>query len=69
MEIKRCKYAYELFLLRTFTAVILPRQVHALNILQALFKDTSWGENIMPYIADGIQAATLGCMSPLWAES
>ncbi|NXD75401.1 THADA protein, partial [Halcyon senegalensis] len=42
-------------------------QVHALNILRALFRDTRLGENIMPYVADGIQAAILGFMSPLWA--
>ncbi|NWR70297.1 THADA protein, partial [Centropus unirufus] len=42
-------------------------QVHALNILRALFRDTRLGENIMPYVAEGIQAAILGFMSPVWA--
>ncbi|XP_074945130.1 tRNA (32-2'-O)-methyltransferase regulator THADA isoform X1 [Phalacrocorax aristotelis] len=42
-------------------------QVHALNILRALFRDTRLGENIMPYVADGLQAAILGFMSPVWA--
>ncbi|XP_075781546.1 tRNA (32-2'-O)-methyltransferase regulator THADA isoform X2 [Pelodiscus sinensis] len=42
-------------------------QVHALNILRALFRDTRFGENIMPFIADGIQAAILGFTSPVWA--
>lgn len=42
-------------------------QVHALNILRALFRDTRLGENIMPYVADGIQAAILGFTSPIWA--
>ncbi|NWX40607.1 THADA protein, partial [Steatornis caripensis] len=42
-------------------------QVHALNVLRALFRDTRLGENIMPYVADGIQAAILGFMSPVWA--
>ncbi|NXL50573.1 THADA protein, partial [Podilymbus podiceps] len=42
-------------------------QVHALNILRALFRDTRLGENIMPYVADGIQAAILGFTSPVWA--
>ncbi|NXJ75559.1 THADA protein, partial [Trogon melanurus] len=42
-------------------------QVHALNILRALFRDTRLGENIMPYVADGIQAAILGFMSSVWA--
>lgn len=44
-------------------------QVHALNILRALFRDTRLGENIMPYVADGIQAAILGFVSPVWAVS
>ncbi|KAM4693409.1 tRNA (32-2'-O)-methyltransferase regulator THADA [Discoglossus pictus] len=42
-------------------------QVHALNILRALFRDTRLGENIIPYIADGTQAAILGFTSPVWA--
>ncbi|NXC48618.1 THADA protein, partial [Penelope pileata] len=42
-------------------------QVHALNIVRALFRDTRLGENIMPYVADGIQAAILGFTSPVWA--
>uniref|UniRef100_A0A8C0AS56 tRNA (32-2'-O)-methyltransferase regulator THADA n=1 Tax=Buteo japonicus TaxID=224669 RepID=A0A8C0AS56_9AVES len=42
-------------------------QVHALNILRALFRDTRLGENIMPYVADGIQVAILGFTSPVWA--
>uniref|UniRef100_A0A8C2TDP2 tRNA (32-2'-O)-methyltransferase regulator THADA n=1 Tax=Coturnix japonica TaxID=93934 RepID=A0A8C2TDP2_COTJA len=44
-----------------------PPSVHALNILRALFRDARLGENIMPYVADGIQAAILGFMSPVWA--
>ncbi|NWJ00376.1 THADA protein, partial [Crypturellus undulatus] len=48
------------------SANVIP-QVHALNILRALFRDTRLGENIIPYIADGIQAAILGFMSPVWA--
>uniref|UniRef100_A0A5F8HEJ9 tRNA (32-2'-O)-methyltransferase regulator THADA n=1 Tax=Monodelphis domestica TaxID=13616 RepID=A0A5F8HEJ9_MONDO len=44
-------------------------QVHALNILRALFRDTRLGENIIPYVADGIQAAILGFTSPVWAVS
>ncbi|GCB77778.1 hypothetical protein scyTo_0020033, partial [Scyliorhinus torazame] len=44
-------------------------QVHALNILRALFRDTRLGENVIPYVADGIQAAILGFTSPVWAVS
>lgn len=42
-------------------------QVHALNILRALYRDTRLGENIIPFIADGLQAAVLGFTSPVWA--
>ncbi|KAM6460895.1 tRNA (32-2'-O)-methyltransferase regulator THADA isoform 3-T5 [Liasis olivaceus] len=42
-------------------------QVHALNILRALFKDTRLGENIIPYVADGMRAAILGFTSSAWA--
>ncbi|XP_063474172.1 tRNA (32-2'-O)-methyltransferase regulator THADA isoform X8 [Symphalangus syndactylus] len=42
-------------------------QVHALNILRALFRDTCLGENIIPYVADGAKAAILGFTSPVWA--
>ncbi|XP_030105663.1 tRNA (32-2'-O)-methyltransferase regulator THADA isoform X3 [Mus musculus] len=42
-------------------------QVHALNILRALFRDTRLGENIIPYVAGGAKAAILGFTSPVWA--
>ncbi|XP_062934463.1 tRNA (32-2'-O)-methyltransferase regulator THADA isoform X2 [Cynocephalus volans] len=42
-------------------------QVHALNILRALFRDTRLGENIIPYVADGAKATILGFTSPVWA--
>ncbi|XP_036403279.1 thyroid adenoma-associated protein [Megalops cyprinoides] len=42
-------------------------QVHALNILRALYRDTRLGENIVPFVADGMQAAVLGFTSPVWA--
>ncbi|KAG5266714.1 hypothetical protein AALO_G00235290 [Alosa alosa] len=42
-------------------------QVHALNILRALYRDTRLGENIVPFVADGLQAAVLGFTSPIWA--
>ncbi|XP_057197470.1 thyroid adenoma-associated protein isoform X2 [Triplophysa rosa] len=42
-------------------------QVHALNILRALFRDTRLGENIVPFVAEGMQAAVLGFTSPVWA--
>ncbi|XP_072436771.1 thyroid adenoma-associated protein isoform X3 [Chiloscyllium punctatum] len=42
-------------------------QVHSLNILRALFRDTKLGENIIPYVPEGMQAAILGFTSPVWA--
>ncbi|KAM6221231.1 tRNA (32-2'-O)-methyltransferase regulator THADA isoform 2-T2 [Rhynchocyon petersi] len=42
-------------------------QVHALNILRALFRDTHLGESIIPYVTDGAKAAILGFTSPIWA--
>ncbi|KAJ7341143.1 hypothetical protein JRQ81_004925 [Phrynocephalus forsythii] len=42
-------------------------QVHALNILRALFRDNRLGENIIPYVADGVRAAILGFTSSVWA--
>nr|XP_044628256.1 thyroid adenoma-associated protein isoform X2 [Equus asinus] len=42
-------------------------QVHALNILRALYRDTRLGGNVIPYIADGAKAAILGFTSPVWA--
>ncbi|XP_015218624.2 thyroid adenoma-associated protein isoform X1 [Lepisosteus oculatus] len=42
-------------------------QVHSLNILRALFRDTRLSENIVPYVAEGVQAAILGFTSPVWA--
>uniref|UniRef100_A0A8C4Z6R2 tRNA (32-2'-O)-methyltransferase regulator THADA n=1 Tax=Gadus morhua TaxID=8049 RepID=A0A8C4Z6R2_GADMO len=42
-------------------------QVHALNILRALYRDTRLGENIIPFVSEGMQAAVLGFTSPIWA--
>ncbi|XP_022108564.1 thyroid adenoma-associated protein homolog [Acanthaster planci] len=42
-------------------------QIHALNILRVLFKDARLGEDVIPYIADGVRAAILGFAAQLWA--
>ncbi|XP_033103076.1 thyroid adenoma-associated protein homolog [Anneissia japonica] len=41
-------------------------QVHALNIMCALFRDTRLGEDVYSFIADGMRAAILGFKSRLW---
>ncbi|XP_016129375.1 thyroid adenoma-associated protein homolog [Sinocyclocheilus grahami] len=64
--------------MRSLTALAMPSndadtesssvpQVHALNILRALYRDTRLGENIVPFVSDGMQAAILGFTSPVWA--
>ncbi|XP_063957410.1 tRNA (32-2'-O)-methyltransferase regulator THADA-like [Lytechinus pictus] len=42
-------------------------RVHALNILRALFRDTKLGQEVLPYIGDGVKAAILGFAAKLWA--
>ncbi|KAK2535660.1 Thada [Columba guinea] len=66
-EIKSCDPSSTLCATRRSAGIPFYIQVHALNILRALFRDTRLGENIMPYVADGMQAAILGFMSPVWA--
>ncbi|XP_056128449.1 thyroid adenoma-associated protein isoform X2 [Rhinichthys klamathensis goyatoka] len=64
--------------MRSLTALAMPSndgatesstvpQVHALNILRALYRDTRLGENIVPFVSEGMQAAILGFTSPVWA--
>lgn len=44
-------------------------QVHARNILRALYKETKLGEDVFPYVADGVQVAVDGFLSEIWAVS
>ncbi|KAL8624379.1 hypothetical protein ACOMHN_012779 [Nucella lapillus] len=41
-------------------------QVHALNVLRALFKDSRLGEDVAIYISDGLKASILGFKSQYW---
>ena len=42
-------------------------QVHALNILRALYQETALGDDVFPYIAEGLQVALLGYSAKLWS--
>ncbi|CAN0398537.1 unnamed protein product [Lampetra fluviatilis] len=42
-------------------------QVHALNILRALFRDSRLGDHMTTYVPDALRAAILGFASPVWA--
>ena len=44
-------------------------QVHARNILRALYKETKLGEDVFPYVSDGVQVAIDGFLSEIWAVS
>ena len=44
-------------------------QIHALNILRALYRDTRLAEDVFPYIADGVKIAVLGYASGQWMVS
>ena len=48
---------------------ILFNQVHALNIPRVLYKDTRLGEDVIPYIAEGVRASVLGFAAQLWGVS
>ncbi len=41
-------------------------QVHSLNILRALYKDTRLADDVFPYIAEGLKASIVGYASQLW---
>ena len=44
-------------------------QVHACNILRALYRETKLGEDVFPFVSDGIVVAVTGFYSDSWAVS
>lgn len=44
-------------------------KVHARNILRALYKETKLGEDVYPYVAEGVLVAVEGFLSDSWAVS
>ncbi|GFO33499.1 thyroid adenoma-associated-like protein [Plakobranchus ocellatus] len=42
-------------------------QVHALNILRALYRESRLRDDVVPYVADGLKSAILGFRSEQWA--
>ncbi|XP_031550253.1 thyroid adenoma-associated protein homolog [Actinia tenebrosa] len=42
-------------------------QVHARNILRALYRDTRLGEDVFPFVASGLMIAVRGFLSDSWA--
>lgn len=43
--------------------------VHALNILRALYRDSRLGEQIVPFIPEGVEIAVHGFSASLWPVS
>ena len=44
-------------------------QVHACNILRALYRETKLGEDVFPFVSDGVVVAITGFHSNSWAVS
>ncbi|XP_062515689.1 tRNA (32-2'-O)-methyltransferase regulator THADA-like isoform X2 [Corticium candelabrum] len=42
-------------------------QVHALNTLRALFRETRLGDHVIPFVSDGVIVAITGISSDCWA--
>uniref|UniRef100_X2AWR9 tRNA (32-2'-O)-methyltransferase regulator THADA n=1 Tax=Capitella teleta TaxID=283909 RepID=X2AWR9_CAPTE len=56
-----------LILAKPADGCLVDSQVHAMNILRSLFRDTRLSEDVSPFIADGLQAAILGYGAQDWA--
>lgn len=46
-----------------------PSQVHACNVLRALYRDTKLGEAVFPFVSEGVIVAIDGFLSESWAVS
>ena len=44
-------------------------QVHACNILRAMYRETKLGEDVFPFVSDGVVVAVTGFHSNSWAVS
>jgi hypothetical protein len=44
-------------------------RIHALNILRSLFRHSSLGESVIPYVAQGVIVAIRGFKGKTWAVS
>lgn len=52
-----------------YSVHVLPSQVHACNILRALYRETKLGEGVFPFVSDGVVVAINGFHSDSWAVS
>lgn len=42
-------------------------QIHALNILRTLYRDATLGEEMQPFVTEGLKMAVVGFSSSLWS--
>ena len=44
-------------------------RIHAYNILRVLYRDSTLGEIVSPFVTDGLKAAILGFKATSWSVS
>ena len=49
--------------------MVIASQVHACNILRALYRETKLGEDVFPFVSSGVVVAVSGFHSHSWAVS
>ena len=49
--------------------MVIASQVHACNILRALYRETKLGEDVFPFVSNGVVVAVKGFHSNNWAVS